>query len=110
VQHRAALHRLRKQWGDQQAALRQQKQAAAVKRAAAAAAAKAEAKGRREAKQRAEAKEEQLHLQEEAQERVRSPGCAIELPSAVVKPRVTVYQASLFALTLQCHWCRNSSG
>lgn len=55
-----------------------------MKRAVAAAAAKAEAKGRREAKQRAEAKEEQLHLQEEAQERVRLPGCALELPLAPV--------------------------
>ena len=76
VQHRAALSRLRKQWGDQQTELRQQKQAVAARRAAATAEAKAEAKRRREAKQRAEAKEEQIHLREEAQERVR-PSAAL---------------------------------
>lgn len=60
-----------------------------MKRAAAAAAAKAEAKGRREAKQRAEAKEEQLHLQEEAQERVCLSGHAYAMLLPPVKCRMT---------------------
>lgn len=50
--------------------MRAKREAAAAKRAAAAAEAKAAADRRRQEKQQAEAQKEQLHLQEEAQERV----------------------------------------
>lgn len=73
LQHKAALSKLRKEWAAEQAVVTERRRKAEEARAAAAAEAKAARSRRRQEKQQAEAKEEQLHLQEEAQQRVRVP-------------------------------------